>query len=52
MRNYLYSVLLQVEVEAYSEDDAAQAIADCFGEGDTCGLMVQGLEVLDFEELD
>jgi hypothetical protein len=43
--------MLQVEVEAFDEDDAAGAIEDCFGEGDTCGLMVQNVEVLDFEEL-
>lgn len=50
-KNFLYSVLLQVEVEAFDEDDAAQAIEDCFGEGATCGLTVQAVEVLDFEEL-
>lgn len=48
---FMYNVLLQVEVEAFDEDDAAQAIEDCFGEGDTCGLLVHSAEVLDFEEL-
>ena len=42
---------MQVEVEAFDEDDAAQAIQDCFGEGDACGLEVLNVEVLDFEEL-
>jgi len=51
MNRYIYSVMLQVEVEAFDEDDAAQAIEDCFGEGDTCGLTVSSVEVLDYEEL-
>jgi hypothetical protein len=51
MNRYIYSLMLQVEIEAPDEDDAAQAIEDCFGEGDTCGLTVQSVEVLDFEEL-
>lgn len=33
------------------ESDAAQAIEDCFGEGENCGLTVENVEVLDFEEL-
>lgn len=52
MNRYVYAVMLQVEVEAYDEDDAAAAIQDCFGEGDTCGLSVISAEVLDFEQLD
>jgi hypothetical protein len=50
-RRYIYNVLITVEVEAYDEDDAAEAIEDCFGEGEFCGLSVQATEVLDFEEL-
>jgi len=50
-KRYLYSVLMQIEVEAFDEDDAAQAIQDCFGEGDSCGLLVHATEVLDYEEL-
>lgn len=52
MKTFLYSVLLQIEVEAPDEDAAGQAINDCFGPGDSCGLEVQNVEVLDFEELD
>lgn len=48
---YVYAVMLQVEVEAFDEDDAASRIEDCFGEGDQCGLMIQSVEVLDFEAL-
>lgn len=51
MRTFLYSVMLQVEIEATDEDDAATAIADCFGEGQTCGVDIVNSEVLDFEEL-
>lgn len=51
MKTFIYSLMLQVEVEAPDEDAAAEAISDCFGEGDSCGLMVQNVEVLDFEEL-
>ena len=51
MRTFVYSVLMQVEVDAFDEDDASQAIQDCFGEGDACGLEVLNVEVLDFEEL-
>jgi hypothetical protein len=51
MKRFIYSVMVQVEVEAFDEDDAAQAIQDCFGEGDSCGLQVHSAEVLDYEEL-
>jgi hypothetical protein len=50
-KRFMYQVLLNVEIEAFDEDDAAQAIEDCFGEGSFCGLEVQAVEVLDFEEL-
>lgn len=50
-KRYIYSVMLQVEVEAFDEDDAAGAIEDCFGEGAQCGLLIHSAEVLDFEEL-
>lgn len=50
-RRFLYSVLLQVEVEAFDEDDAAAAINDCLGEGENCGLLINATEVLDYEEL-
>lgn len=51
-KRFIYNLLLQVEVEAFDESDAAQAIDDCFGRGEVCGLEVKDLEVLDFEELD
>jgi hypothetical protein len=50
MKRYVYSVLLQVEVEAFSEADAQEAVADCFGEGSNCGLNVLDFEVVDSDE--
>jgi len=51
MNTYMVSVMLQVQVEAFSDSDATEVITDCFGEGDFCGVDVQSVEVLDFEEL-
>jgi len=51
MKTYIYSIMQQVEVTAPDEEAAAEAIADCFGEGDSCGLTVLSVEVLDYEEL-
>jgi len=50
-KRYVYAVMLQIEVEAFDEDDAATAIQDCLGEGDFCGLEIKDIEVLDYEEL-
>jgi hypothetical protein len=50
MKRYVYSVLLQVEVEAFSEADAQEAVQDCFGEGSNCGLNVLDFEVVDNDE--
>lgn len=50
MKRYIYSVLLQVEVDAYSEADAKEAVTDCFGEGSNCGLNVLDFEVVDSDE--
>ena len=47
----MVSVVLQVEVEAFTEDDALDAVHDCFGEGSTCGLNVTDYEVIDHAEL-
>jgi hypothetical protein len=51
MNTYMVSVVLNVEVEAFSEDDALDAVHDCFGEGSTCGLNVTDYEVIDHAEL-
>ncbi len=51
MEKHIFSVLLQVEVEAYNEDDAQEAVKDCFGEGSICGLTVVEYEVTDHDRL-
>lgn len=51
MDTHVFSVMLSVEVEAFSEADAREAVRDCFGEGDFCGVEVSDFEILDHEEL-
>ena len=51
MNTYMVSVMLQVEIEAFDESDAQDAVNDCFGEGDFCGIAVKDFEVTDFEML-
>ena len=47
----MVSVVLQVEVEAFDEGDALEAVHDCFGEGSACGLNVIDYEVVDHDQL-
>lgn len=51
MNTYMVSVVLQVEVQAFSQQDAIEAVADVYGEGDSCGLNVTDFEVVDYAEL-
>lgn len=51
MEKHIFSVLLQVEVESYTEDDAEELLKDCFGEGSICGLTVVDYEVVDHARL-
>ena len=51
MNKYLISIALQVEVEAFSQEDALEAVTDCYGEGDASGLRVTEFELLDHAEL-
>jgi hypothetical protein len=51
MNTFMVSVVLQVEVEAFDESDARDAVEDCFGEGDFCGISVADCEVTDLELL-
>lgn len=46
MKTYSVSVLIKVEVEAFSEDDALEAVHDCYGEGEACGLNVLEYKVV------
>jgi hypothetical protein len=47
MNTYIVDVVLQVEVQAFSEQDALEAVNDCFGQGEACGLNVTEFEVTD-----
>ncbi len=51
MNTYIYRVMLAVQVEAPDEQDAQEALSDCFGEGTNCGLEVIDFEVTDHEQL-
>ncbi len=51
MNTYLMSVTLQVKVDAFDEGDAFEAVEDCFGQGDACGLEVVEFEVNEHEQL-
>jgi hypothetical protein len=48
MRTFKYDVNLVVEVEAFNEIDAEEAVRDAFGLGDVCGLNVVESEVGSF----
>ena len=45
METYKYRVVLDVEVEAFDDDDAFDAIQDQFGIGDQSGLVITSCEV-------
>ena len=46
METYEVSILLKVEIDAFSEEDALDAAHDAFGEGEVCGLNVTEYEVV------
>lgn len=48
MNKFRYDLHLVVEVEAFSEIDAEEAVRDAFGLGETCGLDIVESEVGDF----
>ena len=48
MNTFRYDVNLVVEVEAFSEVDAEEAVRDAFGLGEACGLNIVESEVGDF----
>lgn len=50
MNKYTVSINLQVEVEAFSKEDAFEAVEDVFGTGDSCGLDVTEYEMLECVE--
>jgi hypothetical protein len=48
MRTFRYDVQLVVEVEAFDQIDAEDAVRDAFGLGEACGLNIVESEVGDF----
>lgn len=46
MNTYTVSVLIKVEVEAFDEGDALDAVHDCYGEGEACGMNILQYEVI------
>lgn len=44
MNTYHYEVVLQVEVEAFEDGDAWDAVQDAFGIGDNAGVTVTDCE--------
>lgn len=52
MNTYEYRVMISVQIEAFDEHDAEDALKDVFGEGELCGIVVRDFEVTDFEMLD
>jgi hypothetical protein len=44
MNTYTYTVTLEVEVDAYDESDAWEAVDDAFGVGDQMGVRVTNCE--------
>ena len=48
---YVLTLYLRVEIEAFSEADAREAVEDAFGEGEACGFNIHDCETLDVEKL-
>ena len=45
METYRFALSVQVEVEAYSEEDARDMVQDVFGPGNDCGVEVKSLSI-------
>lgn len=45
METYKFKVLIEVEVDAYSVDDAKDMLEDIFGPGSDCGAEVKSLTI-------
>jgi hypothetical protein len=48
MKTFRYEVSIIVEVPAFNEIDAEEAVRDAFGLGEVCGLEIIESEVGDF----
>lgn len=45
MNTYRYVLSVEVEVDAFSEEDAEDAIEEMFGPGNDCGIEVKNLRI-------
>jgi hypothetical protein len=52
MRTFRYNVDIVVEVQAFDEIDAEEAVRDAFGLGEACGLEIIESEVGEFTVAD
>jgi hypothetical protein len=51
LNKYIAKLYLDVEVEAWTESDAREAIEDALGKGDLPGILIVDEEIVDFQEL-
>lgn len=51
MDTYRFKIELEIEVDAFTPDDAEDSIKDVFGPGKECGLDVLSLVVVDSRKL-
>lgn len=45
MKTFKYLVVLQVEVQSYSDDDAKELLLDTFGVGPDGGIMIDDVTI-------
>ena len=45
METYKFTLLIEVDVDAYSVDDATDMLEDIFGPGSDCGAEVKSLKI-------
>ena len=49
METYKFNLSVEVEVDAFSHEDALDLINDVFGPGDDCGVEVMKIDIKDVE---
>lgn len=47
METYKFTLTVEVEVQAYSHEDAVDLVKDTFGPGEDCGVEVLDLKMKD-----
>lgn len=50
MKTYTFLLEVEVQVQAFNEDDAYEAVEDTFGTGNACGLDVTNFKVVHKDE--